>query len=61
MSGLGRTVPIDGVRRRGLVQTDAAIDRGNSGGPMMLGDTGKVVGLIDALLAGEAHGISRGL
>jgi hypothetical protein len=47
VSGLGRTIPIDGVQRRQLVQTDAAVNHGNSGGPLISTDTGEVVGLVD--------------
>ena len=32
VSGLARTIPIGGIERRDLVQTDAALNRGNSGG-----------------------------
>ena len=47
VSGLGRTIPINGIRRRQLVQTDAAVNPGNSGGPLLAVDTGAVVGLVD--------------
>lgn len=47
VSGLDRSIPIDGTTRSGLMQTDAAINPGNSGGPLLGGD-GKVVGLVDA-------------
>jgi S1-C subfamily serine protease len=47
VSGLNRTIPIKGVRRRALVQTDAAVSPGNSGGPLMRIDSGDVVGLLD--------------
>ena len=47
ISGLGRAIPIDGVRRRQLVQTDAAVNPGNSGGPLLAVGTGEVVGLVD--------------
>jgi S1-C subfamily serine protease len=56
VSGKGRTVPIDGLRRRGLIQTDAALNPGNSGGPLLEADTGTVVGLVD--IGSYAHGIS---
>jgi S1-C subfamily serine protease len=57
VSGLRRTVPIDGIRRRDMVQTDAAVNPGNSGGPLIDVDTGRVVGLVD-LGSEEANGIS---
>jgi S1-C subfamily serine protease len=47
VSGLGRTIPINGINRENLVQTDAAINPGNSGGPLISLDTGGVVGLVD--------------
>lgn len=56
VSGLDRTVSIEGVDRVGLIQTDAAINPGNSGGPMMTED-GRVYGLIDAV-SNVASGMS---
>jgi S1-C subfamily serine protease len=56
VSGLGRTIPINGINRQNLVQTDAAINPGNSGGPLISVDTGEVVGLVD-LGATQANGI----
>lgn len=47
VSGLGRTIPIDDLKRRALVQTDAAVNPGNSGGPLLSTTTGDVVGLVD--------------
>jgi len=46
VSGTDRTVEIDGLNRRSLVQTDAAVNPGNSGGPLIT-DAGNVVGLVD--------------
>jgi len=57
VSGLGRTIPIDNVNRRQLVQTDAAVNPGNSGGPLLATDTGKVLGLVDLRTSG-ANGIA---
>ena len=57
VSGLGRTIPIANVRRRQLVQTDAAVNPGNSGGPLLATDTGQVVGLVD-LGTSQANGTS---
>ena len=56
VSGNGRTIPIDGLRRRDLVQTDAAVNPGNSGGPL-IADDGTVVGLID-LGTTQANGLA---
>jgi hypothetical protein len=61
VSGLARTIPIDGVRRRQLVQTDAAVNHGNSGGPLLSTDTGEVLGLVDlgsTTLNGTAFAVS---
>lgn len=60
VSGLDRTILIDGTPRVGLIQTDAAINPGNSGGPMLTTD-GQVYGLIDAVMtqaAGIAYAVS---
>ncbi len=47
VSGLNRTEQIDGTSRSGLIQTDAPVNPGNSGGPL-LDSAGHVVGLVDA-------------
>jgi hypothetical protein len=47
VSGSGRTITIDGVDRHELVQTDTAVNPGNSGGPLIT-DAGAVIGLVDA-------------
>jgi S1-C subfamily serine protease len=57
VSGLSRTIAIDGIKRRALVQTDAAVNPGNSGGPLLAVRTGEVVGLVD-LGTTEANGIA---
>jgi S1-C subfamily serine protease len=57
VSGLGRSVPIDEINRRQMVQTDAAVNPGNSGGPLLSIDTGDVVGLVD-LGTTQANGIA---
>jgi len=57
VSGTGRTIPIDGVNRRELIQTDAAVNPGNSGGPLLSLDSGRVDGLVD-LGTTQANGIA---
>ena len=57
VSGLSRTIPIDGVERRQLIQTDAAVNQGNSGGPLLSTESGNLVGLVD-LTASGANGIA---
>jgi len=57
VSGFDRVVPIDGVKRRHLVQTDAAVNHGNSGGPVLSRTTGEVVGLVD-LGTNGANGVA---
>jgi S1-C subfamily serine protease len=56
ISGLDRTEDIEGTTRHSLVQTDTALNPGNSGGPLMT-QNGVVVGLVDAGFT-EASGVS---
>jgi S1-C subfamily serine protease len=57
VSGVERMLSIDGSPRRHLVQTDAAVNQGSSGGPLLDLGSGEVVGLID-LATTEANGIA---
>ncbi|MEO6585977.1 MAG: trypsin-like peptidase domain-containing protein [Knoellia sp.] len=56
VSGLDRTITLDGQSYHGLIQTDAAINPGNSGGPM-LDLKGAVQGVADAVRT-DAQGIA---
>lgn len=48
VSGLNRNLEIEGVRRRRLVQFDAAVNPGNSGGPLVSVPTHEVLGIVSA-------------
>lgn len=49
VSGLGRSVTVkNGAKLQGLIQFDAAVNPGSSGGPL-LGDRGEVLGVVSAL------------
>jgi hypothetical protein len=47
VSGLDRTLDVGGQTMEGLMQTDASLNPGNSGGPVLL-QTGAVTGIVDA-------------
>jgi len=55
ISGLDRTITLDGRSLGGLIQTDTPVNPGNSGGPL-IDASGTVVGLVDAKLL-QAEGI----
>ena len=54
VSALGRDIDAPGIHLRGLVQTDAAINHGNSGGPL-LDAKGAVVGINTLVAEGSEN------
>jgi S1-C subfamily serine protease len=56
VSGLDRTITVENETLTGLIQTDASVNAGNSGGPLIDG-SGNVVGVVTAS-SSTAQGIS---
>jgi hypothetical protein len=58
VSGTNRRLVVDGITRTRLVQTDAAVNPGNSGGPLLELETGDVVGLVVLAGSGDVNDVA---